>query len=64
VITDDIAWQMFVDAKKMLRPGGELRVVANRHLDYPDKLKRLFGGCQVIANNPKFIVLSAVLTRE
>jgi 16S rRNA (guanine1207-N2)-methyltransferase/23S rRNA (guanine1835-N2)-methyltransferase len=64
VITDDIAWQMFVDAKKMLRPGGELRVVANRHLDYPDKLKRLFGGCQVIANNPKFMVLSAVLASE
>lgn len=64
VITDDIAWQMFVDAKKMLNPGGELRIVANRHLDYPDKLKRLFGGCQVIANNPKFIVLSAVLSSE
>ena len=60
VITDEIAWQMFVDAKRMLKPRGELRVVANRHLLYPDKLKRLFGGCKVIANNRKFVVLSAI----
>ncbi|MBT1450342.1 methyltransferase [Glaciecola sp. XM2] len=58
VVMDDIAWQMFTDAKKMLKPGGELRIVANRHLDYPEKLKRLFGGCKVVANNPKFIILS------
>jgi len=61
VITDDIAWQMFVDAKNMLRPSGELRVVANHHLDYSAKLKRLFGGCEVVASNSKFVVLSVTL---
>lgn len=59
VITDEIAWQMFVDAKRMLKPQGELRVVANRHLHYPEKLKRLFGACKLIANNRKFVVLSS-----
>ncbi len=60
VITDEIAWQMFVDAKRMLKARGELRVVANRHLNYTDKLKRLYGGCKVLANNRKFVVLSAI----
>lgn len=60
VVTDQIAWQMFVDAKRMLKANGELRIVANRHLHYPDKLKRLFGACKVIASNRKFVVLSVI----
>lgn len=64
VITDEIAGQMFVDAKRMLKPGGELRVVANRHLHYTDKLKRLFGACKLVASNQKFVVLSAMKTNE
>jgi 23S rRNA (guanine1835-N2)-methyltransferase len=59
-ITDHIAWQMFQDAKRVLKKGGELRVVGNRHLDYPDKLKRLFGNCKVIASDRKFSILSAL----
>lgn len=59
-ITDHIAWQMFCDAKRFLRPGGELRIVGNRHLDYFQKLKRLFGGCRLVAGNPKFSILSAI----
>ncbi|PYB17851.1 23S rRNA (guanine(1835)-N(2))-methyltransferase RlmG, partial [Serratia marcescens] len=42
-ITDHTAWQMFCDAKRCLQVGGELRIVGNRHLDYHQKLKRLFG---------------------
>jgi 16S rRNA (guanine1207-N2)-methyltransferase/23S rRNA (guanine1835-N2)-methyltransferase len=60
VLTDEIAWQMFVDAKRMLKPNGELRIVANRHLNYHDKLQRLFGACKVLADNRKFVVLSAI----
>jgi 23S rRNA (guanine1835-N2)-methyltransferase len=59
-ITDHIAWQMFQDAKRVLKKGGELRIVGNRHLDYPDKLKRLFGNCKVIASDRKFSILSAL----
>ena len=56
-ISDATAWQMFVESRDALRSGGELRVVGNRHLDYPAKLKRLFGNCDVIASDRKFMVL-------
>ncbi|MBM7455152.1 16S rRNA G1207 methylase RsmC [Oceanisphaera litoralis] len=58
-ITDHIAWQMFVDAKRVLRHGGHLLLVANRHLDYHQKLKRLFGNQRVVASNRKFVILRA-----
>ncbi len=59
-ITDHIAWQMFLEAKHVLKKGGELRIIGNRHLDYQDKLNRLFGNCKVIGNNKKFTVLSTI----
>ncbi|WP_026376321.1 methyltransferase [Aestuariibacter salexigens] len=59
-ITDHIAFQMFSDAKRVLRKGGELRIIGNRHLDYPRKLKRLFGGYRVVASDKKFSILSAI----
>ncbi|BEN32241.1 TPA: 23S rRNA (guanine(1835)-N(2))-methyltransferase RlmG [Serratia marcescens] len=59
-ITDHTAWQMFCDAKRCLQAGGELRIVGNRHLDYHQKLKRLFGNCTLVASNKKFVILRAV----
>ena len=59
-ITDHIAYQMFKDAKKYLHRGGELRIIGNRHLDYPQKLKRLFGGYRVVASDRKFSILSTI----
>ena len=44
----------------VLRPGGELWVVGNRHLEYNDKLNRAFGNSEVMANNPKFQVIRAI----
>lgn len=58
-VTDHIAWQMFVDSFRCLREGGELRIVGNRHLNYHEKLKRLFGGYKLLGSNKKFVVLSA-----
>ncbi|MFB8242583.1 methyltransferase [Kitasatospora purpeofusca] len=58
--TDATAWRMFTGAKRALRPGGELWVVGNRHLDYHVKLRRLFGNCRTVAGSPKFVVLKAV----
>ncbi|MET9908044.1 methyltransferase [Streptomyces sp. NPDC006476] len=58
--TDATAWRMFTGAKRVLRPGGELWVVGNRHLGYHLKLRRLFGNSQLIAGDPKFVVLKAV----
>ncbi|MCL6668159.1 methyltransferase [Streptomyces panaciradicis] len=58
--TDATAWRMFTGAKRVLRPGGELWVVGNRHLGYHVKLRRLFGNSRLVASDPKFVVLKAV----
>ncbi|MBM9510527.1 methyltransferase [Actinacidiphila acididurans] len=58
-VTDDSARRMFTTAHAALRPGGELWVVGNRHLGYHVRLRRLFGSCEVIAANPKFVLLRA-----
>lgn len=57
---DDIAWKMFVGAKRVLRPGGQLWVVGNRHLDYLPKLKRALGNSQIMANDRKYQVMRSV----
>ena len=59
-VTDHIAWQMFKDSFRVLKRGGELRIVGNRQLGYHIKLKRLFGNSTTIASNKKFVILSAV----
>jgi len=59
-ITDHIAWSMFNDARFCLVDGGELVIVGNRHLDYQDKLERIFGNCELITENKKFVILRAV----
>jgi 16S rRNA (guanine1207-N2)-methyltransferase len=61
-ISDSTAWQMFIESRDVLRPGGELWVVGNRHLGYRDKLKRLFCKCDIVASNGKFVVLRATKT--
>ncbi|WP_371378299.1 methyltransferase [Thalassotalea aquiviva] len=58
-VTDHIAWQMFKQSYKSLKVGGELRIIGNRQLAYHVKLKRLFGHCETIASNKKFVILSA-----
>ncbi len=59
-VGDSVAWQMFTAAKNVLRQGGELWVIGNRHLGYHVKLKRLFGNYANIASNRKFVILKAV----
>ncbi|MFJ6700171.1 methyltransferase [Streptomyces sp. NPDC091272] len=58
--TDATARRMFAGARDVLRPGGELWVVGNRHLGYHVRLRRIFGNCDVVAGDPKFVVLRAV----
>ena len=43
-----------------LADGGELVIVGNRHLDYQDKLERIFGNCELVTENKKFVILRAV----
>ncbi len=44
----------------VLRPGGTLRLVANRFLPYLDPLRAVFGNGEVIAETGQFYVLEAV----
>ena len=55
-ITEYIAEQMFYDAKRVLKKGGELYVVANRHLPYQKALKKHFGGFSLATQNNKFVI--------
>ena len=58
--TDTTAWRMFTGARRVLRPGGEMWVVGNRHLGYHVKLRKVFGNSQLVASDPKFVVLKAI----
>ncbi|MEU2074286.1 methyltransferase [Streptomyces sp. NPDC013489] len=58
--TDRTARRMFTDARRALRPGGELWVIGNRHLGYHVTLRRIFGNSELVASDAKFVVLRAV----
>ena len=58
-IGDRTAWRMFTESRRVLRSRGELLVVGNRHLAYHAKLRRLFGDCEVLSSDRKFVVLRA-----
>jgi len=59
VVGDFIARQMFRESKRVLKKGGDLWVIGNRHLGYHVQLKKLFGNCDVVASNRKFVILRA-----
>lgn len=59
-IGDHIARRMFQQAHQVLRIGGELRIIGNRHLDYHVRLKQLFGGYRLVANDTRFVILSSI----
>lgn len=56
-ITDHIAWQMFVGAKRTLKKHGKLLVVGNAHLGYQQKLQRLFSKVTKQEHTKKFVIL-------
>ena len=60
-VGDQIAVSLFVQSRRVLRKGGELWVIGNRHLNYHSQLQRLFGNHQVIAANAKFIIIKATV---
>lgn len=59
-IGDQIAWQMFQQAHDVLRKGGELRIIGNRHLNYQHNLKKLFGQYDRVASNAKFVIYRSI----
>jgi 23S rRNA (guanine1835-N2)-methyltransferase len=58
-VGDFLAWEMFKDAKRVLKSHGRLIVIGNRHLNYHLTLKKLFSDVQLIDQNSKFVILSA-----
>ena len=50
------ALAMFEAAGRLLRPGGQLWTVFNRHLGYVPALRRLVGPTRVVAAAPKFVI--------
>jgi len=59
---DQIASSLFKDSRKVLKAGGQLWVIGNRHLNYHINLNQLFGRHTVVASNAKFVILNAVAT--
>lgn len=60
VVGTHIANQMFRESHQVLREGGELWVIGNRHLGYHSVLRKRFGNCETVASNKKFVILKAV----
>ena len=59
VVGDFIARQMFRESHKVLKSGGELWVIGNRHLGYHVALRKIFSNCETVASNKKFVILKA-----
>jgi 16S rRNA (guanine1207-N2)-methyltransferase len=55
----DTSMRLFAEAGRVLKPGGELWVVANRHLSYRPALRRLVGSTRLISQTPKFTVTAS-----
>lgn len=55
--TTSVAKRMFADSARVLRPGGTITVVANRHLNHHVILRRWFDDVSVVGSDPRFVVL-------
>lgn len=51
--------QFIADAKRFLKPGGRLRIVANAHLKYLPLLQQHYRSVRTVAENTRFRVLEA-----
>lgn len=57
-----IAEALIGDARRVLKPGGQLRLVANRFIRYERLMAQVFGSVEVIAQDNRYHVLSAART--
>lgn len=58
-INDQTAKRMFQQSQKVLRNGGELWIIGNRHLNYHQSLNSIFGNAKICASNAKFVIIKA-----
>lgn len=59
-LSTSTALMMFRQSREALKKGGELFVIANRHLGYEKVLNRFFSSVTVLAVNRKFSLIRAV----
>lgn len=52
-----VATKLFHAASRLLRPGGQLFTVYNRHLTHAKVLEKVVGRSSVLAQNSKFVIL-------
>lgn len=58
-IITNIANSMFKQSKSVLKKGGRLLVVANKHLGYHKSLRKIFHNLKIIESNSKFNIYSS-----
>jgi 16S rRNA (guanine1207-N2)-methyltransferase len=55
----DVAYQFVRDARSVLRPGGRLYLVANRHIRYVDHIRSVFDGVSTVFADNRYQVIRA-----
>ena len=58
-LSDTVATNMFKQSRRVLKKGGEIWVIGNRHLPYYSDLKKIFSSCLLISSNAKFCIFKA-----
>lgn len=59
-INIQIALELFKGCYRCLKNGGNLQLVANKHLNYKVSLEVLFSAVQIVAENKKFIIYKCI----
>ena len=56
----EVTEQFLAQSRQMLRPGGELRIVANSFLRYPPIIQKAFGHCETLLTRDGFSIYRAI----
>ncbi|NQY10791.1 MAG: class I SAM-dependent methyltransferase [Flavobacteriales bacterium] len=59
-INIQIPLQLFRDSYRCLKKGGNLQMVASKHLNYKTHLQRFFSSVEIIAEDKKFIIYKCI----
>jgi 23S rRNA (guanine1835-N2)-methyltransferase len=59
VVGTQIALEMIRESRRVLKPGGRLRLIGNSHLHYGAKMAQVFGQVREVARDSRFTILEA-----
>ncbi|MCW8854597.1 MAG: methyltransferase [Gammaproteobacteria bacterium] len=60
-VSDHIAMRMLKQSRNILRDGGELWLIGNRHLKYHHYLNKIFSNYSIVASNSKFVIYRSLV---